>query len=213
MENQFEHLVVILNRLLGPGGCPWDREQTLTTLCSSLLEETCETLEAIHLNDNTHIQEELGDLFFNLVFLCLVAEKEKRFAMDDVLKGINEKLVRRHPHIFADAVIHTSDQVKEQWEAIKKLEKSDRKHALEGIPKDLPALARALQVVKKLKKTPDFPALTHNDDFEDDEELGQMLLSIVNKAYEKKIDPEQALRKTLAKLERDYLKKKKDGIT
>lgn len=205
MESQFNRLVEILLRLLGPNGCPWDKEQTLNSLCSSLLEETCETLEAIHLNDNSHIEEELGDLFFNIVFLCLVGEKEKRFNLESVLQGINEKLIRRHPHIFGDAVINTSDEVREQWEEIKKKEKQDRKHTLEGIPKDLPALARAYKVLKKIKKSEYSIPNYDKTDFEDDEQLGQMLLGIVKKANEKKIDPEQALRKALVLLEKDYL--------
>ena len=148
----FQNLKNILETLLGPNGCPWDREQTLDSLCSSLLEETCETIDAINLSDNDHIKEELGDLFFNVLFLCLVGEKENRFKLDEVLEGISNKLIRRHPHIFGEMELKTSEEVAHQWEEIKKREKKDRQNILEGIPQSLPALARANQVLKKLQK-------------------------------------------------------------
>lgn len=98
----FDLLNQTTDTLLSPQGCPWDREQTLTTMRSSLIEEACELVEAIDLNDNTHIQEELGDLFFLAIFLSKLAEKEERCKMEDVLHGINDKLIHRHPHVLRD---------------------------------------------------------------------------------------------------------------
>lgn len=100
---EFDELIEIIDRLLGPDGCPWDKEQTLQSLRSSVLEEVCEVIEAIDLNDNAHIKEELGDLFFNTIFLCKIAEKEKRFTVTEILKELNEKLIRRHPHVFGES--------------------------------------------------------------------------------------------------------------
>lgn len=210
MNSSFQNLKNILETLLGPNGCPWDREQTLDSLCSSLLEETCETIDAINLSDNDHIKEELGDLFFNVLFLCLVGEKENRFKLDEVLEGISNKLIRRHPHIFGEMELKTSEEVAHQWEEIKKREKKDRQNILEGIPQSLPALARANQVLKKLQKENFKVPSFENNHFTNDEELGQMLLTIVMKAREKKIDPEKALRKSVALLEKNYLDALKD---
>lgn len=207
---EFDELMEIIDRLLGPEGCPWDREQTLQSLRSSVLEEVCEVIEAIDLNDNAHIQEELGDLLFNAVFLCKIAEKEKRFLVVSILKELNEKLIRRHPHVFGEGKkIHTVDELYEQWNRIKKEEKGKeiRKSALDGISKHLPVLARAQKVLKKLEKASYptqvsetvLPAINH------EKELGEHLLSLVKLAQEKGLDAEHALRSALAHLEKDFL--------
>ena len=162
---EFDELIEILERLLGPDGCPWDKVQTLQTLRSTILEEVCEVIEAINLNDDAHIKEELGDLFLNIVLLSKIAEKENRFPVTAVLKELNEKLIRRHPHVFADGKkIHTVDELHEQWDLIKKDEKGKekRKSVLDGISKQLPALARAQKALKRMKKAgykADFPGM------------------------------------------------------
>lgn len=204
---EFEDLMKIIDRLLGPGGCPWDREQTLQSLRSTVLEEVCEVIEAIDLNDNEHIKEELGDLFFNVVFLCKIAEKEQRFTIAEVLKELNEKLIRRHPHVFSEGKkINTVDELYEQWDQIKKEEKGkdNRKSVLDGISKHLPALARAQKVMKRIKKRGYQFSKIENSDITDEKELGEHLLFLTSLAQEKGLDAEHALRKALAHLEKKF---------
>lgn len=204
----FQEVVAIIDRLLGPNGCEWDRRQTLESLRSCVVEEVYELIEAIDLNDNAMILEELGDLFFNAIFFSRVAEKEGRFAMSDVLKGIAEKLIRRHPHVFGDVKLEELDDVMKQWDRIKNEEKGKvhRKSALDGIPKDLPALSRAQKALKKMLKLK-FP-LPHQapeiPPFENEEELGTLLLTIAEQAQIKGLHAEHALRKALSHAEKDF---------
>lgn len=207
--HEFEELLKITDRLLGPDGCPWDQVQTLQSLRSSVLEETCELIEAIDLDDNAHIREELGDFFFNAVFFCKIAEKEKRFKIEEVLKEVVEKLIRRHPHVFGSSKINDLDAAKKQWEMIKAEEKgkTHRKSILDGISKDTPSLARAQKIFKKLhKKHYDNELYIEAEEtlsFDDEETLGKYLLNLVKKAEEKGLDAEHALRKTLTHFEKD----------
>ncbi|MBS4165267.1 Nucleoside triphosphate pyrophosphohydrolase [Neochlamydia sp. AcF65] len=206
---EFNQLIEIIERLLAPGGCPWDQAQTLHSLRSSLLEESCEVIEAIDLGNNSHIQEELGDLFFNAVFLCKIAEKEKRFTFGAVLNELNEKLVRRHPHVFGEGKkINTSQELSQQWEEIKKREKGKdtRKSALDGISKGLPALSRAQKVLKKIKNSGYLRDLPTGDlaGIHNENELGKHLLFLVEVAQKQGLDAEHALRKTLTHLEKDF---------
>lgn len=207
---EFDELIEIIDRLLGPGGCPWDQEQTLQSLRSTVLEEVCEVIEAIDLDDNMHIQEELGDLFFNAVFLSKIAEKEKRFPIQAVIKELNEKLIRRHPHVFGEGKkIDTVEELYDQWDKIKKEEKGKdkRKSALDGISKHLPSLARAQKSLKKMKKAGYLPNLnsSENSSFLDEKELGSHLLALVADAQAKGLDAEHALRKALTLLEKNFL--------
>ena len=199
----FAELIRVLDTLLGPNGCPWDREQTMKSLRETLLEESCEVIEAIDLGDKTHIQEELGDLVLNAVFLCKLAEKEGVCSFDSVFVELTNKLVRRHPHIFGDASVSTSEGVKEQWERIKKTEKGKeaRQHIFDGIPKGLPALAQAQKMLKAMKKNK-LPLSDFEKELpEGDQEmaLGKALLQIVAKAAHQGIDAEQALRSILVR--------------
>ncbi len=184
---------------MGPGGCPWDREQTLETLRSTVLEETCELIDAIDIGDAKHIAEELGDLAFNVVFFCRLGEKQGVFTTEQVLKTICEKLVRRHPHVFAESNIDVEDSeaVVEQWERIKAEEKKERESALDGIPAALPALARATKVLRQTRKA----ALPQLEPKNREEEFGLQLLQLTHKAREEGIDAENALRKVLSKQE------------
>jgi tetrapyrrole methylase family protein/MazG family protein len=206
--NELKQLIEIIDRLLAPGGCPWDREQTLMSLRTNLLEETTEVIEAIDLNDSHHIEEELGDLCFNVLFLCRIAEKEKHSNMTKVLQGISEKLIRRHPHVFGDAQIDSSDAVIKQWNEIKQKEKGKehRKSALDGIPKQLPALARAQKIIKKMHKEEfKFPKKERSlKDIHDESSLGELLMSIVAEASSKGLDAEHALRKALTHSEKEF---------
>ncbi len=206
---EFNDILVIIDRLLGPGGCPWDREQTLKSLRSSLLEETYETIEAIDLGDNHHIQEEFGDLFFNAVFLCKIGEKEQRLKLVDVLHDLAQKLIRRHPHVFKNSEIKNIDELWVQWDSIKQKEvgKTDRKSILDGIPKKLPSLSKAQKSMKKMEKSGskyDSKFALSNIDFNDEEELGDLLIEIAKRSNEKGLDAEHALRSSLTHIEKEF---------
>lgn len=203
-DSDFQALVKVLERLLGPDGCPWDRQQTLKSIRSSLIEESYEVVEAIDLDDNDQIEEELGDLFFNVIFLCKMAEKENRCTMSSVLKRITEKLIRRHPHVYGDAEIKSMEGFYAQWDKIKSKEKPERTSALDGIPKGLPALARAQKALKKMKKSPYKIEYINDPAFETENELGAYLTYIVSQAAEKGLDAEHALREFMAKTESQF---------
>lgn len=203
--HEFQTLLDIIERLLAPDGCSWDREQTMQTLRHTLLEETCEVIEAIDLDNNRHIEEELGDLLFNVAFLGKLAEKEQRFTLKDALQHIIAKLIRRHPHVFGKSEVKTSQEVLEQWEEIKQTEKKEqpRHSVLDGIPKDLPALARAQKMAKKLAKQP-FIAKKKATALSAEEEAGEALWICVQQMAKQEIQAEQALRKRLAQIETEF---------
>jgi tetrapyrrole methylase family protein / MazG family protein len=196
---ELDDLDKVLDRLLAPDGCPWDREQTLESMRASLQEETSEVIEAINFNDAAQLKEELGDLFFNVLFLCKLAEKEFGFTPSEVLKHITQKLIRRHPHIFGEAQAATTEDVLKQWESIKQQEKKQVfKSVLDDIPQALPLLAKVQKNIKKMKKTRFSLSVIENKDIQDEEELGRVLFGIVAQAQEKGLDAEQALAKFLA---------------
>lgn len=203
--NEFDALDSILNQLLGPNGCPWDQEQTLISLRSSLLEEMYETLEAIDLNQTDLMKEEFGDLFFNILFLCKVAEKYHYFTVQEVLKALSDKLIRRHPHVFGEVKIETSEEVVKQWAEIKQTEKgySSQPSIFDNIPKDLPSLAYANKLIKRLQKRSLQMELKEKKET-DEEKIGTALWNTVQKAIELKIDPEQALRATIAQFKNNF---------
>jgi len=205
---EFNALVDVVDHLMGPDGCPWDRVQTMKDIRTDLLEESCELIEAIGMNDAEHIQEELGDLFFVLIFLSRLGEKEKLCTMSDSLKEIREKIIRRHPHVYEEEKVLSADDLHIQWEKIKKTEKGKetRESVLDGIPLGLPALARADKVLKKMNKV-QFPGIKKEElvhDFEDEESLGEYLVQIALKAKEKGLHPELALKKYLTSLEEKF---------
>ena len=142
----FPGLRRIIATLRGPGGCPWDRVQTHESLRPHLLEETSETLDALDAQDPEKLCEELGDLLFQVLIHTQLAEEAGEFTMRDLIRGISEKLVSRHPHVFGDAVADTPEAVVEQWDDLKARERGNRS-ALDGIPRSLPApvYAQALQ--------------------------------------------------------------------
>lgn len=204
---ELTELQKILEKLLAPDGCPWDREQTLQTMRGSLLEEACEVIEAIDLNDNRKMEEELGDLFFNVLFICRLAEKEGRFTTADTLQHIIAKLIRRHPHIFGTAKVDNAEQVLVQWEEIKKKEKTSSS-LMDEVPKTLPSLARGQKMIKKLGKLnyqygPAMCVEEHlkGDKINDEDSLGKALFQLLKKAESKGLNSEIALTKLLNKLE------------
>ena len=205
---EFDALIEVTDRLFAPGGCSWDREQTMETMRSSLIEEACELLEAIDLNNKESIREELGDFLFTGIYFCKLAEKEQNITLEQVLATIREKMVRRHPRVFGENNAMSSGEVLEQWDEIKKKEKGNahRKSALDGVPKGLPALAKALEILKKMAKAKylHLPQNEQNQLFDSEDECGKALMDLVCKARASGIDPEHALRKNLSLLERDF---------
>lgn len=183
----FDRLLEIAERLLGPEGCPWDREQTFFTLQPYLLEETHELLEAIDAQDPKKICEELGDVLYALVFIAKLGEKEKTFSLNKAVEEVGDKLIRRHPHVFDKQKLSSSEEVLQNWEAIKK--KEGKKSPIDQIPPTLPALARAQKVIHKLKKHPVIEERVAED-------IGQKLFDLVKEAERMGVDAEGALRRT-----------------
>ena len=207
-------LVEVMDRLLAPDGCPWDREQTLETLRPFLVEETYEVLDALAKGDVKGHCEELGDLLMQVVFHAAIRRAEGAFDIDDVCNGISDKLVHRHPHVFADAKADTSEQVLAQWEEIKQAEKAAKgvrtDRILSGV-KPGPALARAQKIGTKAAKVgfdwPDVDGsiakideevrevreVVDGDPAKRHHEIGDLLFAVVNVARKLGVDAEQAL--------------------
>jgi tetrapyrrole methylase family protein/MazG family protein len=219
---KFQKLVEILARLRAPGGCPWDREQTLDTIKPYLLEETYEVLDAIDARDWSELTGELGDLLLQAVFFSQMAAEQNLFRIEDALDAINQKLIRRHPHVFGEENAETAGDVRRIWGEVKAAEKKqkggDTAGLLESVPRALPALVEAQQitsraahvgfdwdspdqVLEKLhEELAEFDAARRGAKQEEMEgELGDMLFVLVNLARFANVDPEQALRKTNAK--------------
>ena len=201
--NLFIKLLDTSDTLLGPEGCPWDREQTLVSMRESILEEACEVIEAIDKGSDTDLIEELGDLLFNIVFFCKLGEREGRFTTADPIERICAKLIARHPHVFAGKKVADVEGVISQWEKIKREEKSDRESLMDGIPKGLPALARAYKIAGKMERA----GCSECDEvrlFDNEEELGELIWELVKQARKRKINPEIALRKEMVNQEKAF---------
>ncbi len=213
----FVKLVEIMQRLLGDDGCPWDRDQTIESLRPYVLEEACEVMDAIDSGDRRQLCEELGDLSLQVAFHAELARREASFGPDDIVRGICEKLVRRHPHVFANVSVAGADEVVRNWDAIKAQEKAGR-GLLDGIPRSLPALDRAHRSSEKAARVGfDWPdaggsrdkvteeleeldeAIVTEDADQIEHELGDVLFALVNLARHHGIDPETALRRTADK--------------
>lgn len=174
----FVRLCEVIAKLRSPEGCPWDRVQTLKSIKPFTLEETYELLEAIDSDDNENIKEELGDVLLQVMLDAQIADDEKRFNIIDVIQVLTEKMISRHPHVFGNAQAETVDDVRSHWEQQKAKEKSSRTSALDGIPVDLPALAKAARIQKKAARVGyDFPhrAMLFDKLNEEIEELQQEL--------------------------------------
>lgn len=194
---EINNLVKILDTLLAPDGCPWDQKQTLVTIRMDLLEEACELIDAIESRNKEDIQEELGDVLFVVLFLLRLAEKEKIGTVKDIVSTICEKLIRRHPHIFEEKKDLTDDELLIQWDAIKKQEKKVLNHPLDRIPKALPSLSKASEILKAAEKHHwERPEMNDSDS---DMALGNSIFELVERAHLQGIDPEVAFRKYLAK--------------
>jgi tetrapyrrole methylase family protein/MazG family protein len=185
--------------------CPWDAEQTHRTLTRHLLEETYEVLEAIEEGDDDHLREELGDLLFQVVFHATIGEEREVFTLSDIAQGIHDKLVTRHPHVFAGVEVDGPDDVIRNWEQLKKAEKG-RSSVMEGIPGDLPALLYAHKVLRKASSVgvEVSPAMLEDD-------LGLQLLRLVDAARRAELDPEAALRAAAARVRDDAVERERTG--
>lgn len=210
-EILFAKLLHVVDTLLGPDGCQWDQKQTLDTLRQSVLEETCELIDTIEEKDSKKMNEELGDLLFNVIFLAKVAAKEGHFTLSDTLKTLTDKLIYRHPHVFGEKKMDSLEDIVSQWEELKKKEreKSKSKSALDGIPKTLPALARALKVIEKIKRakyrdTPTREEINWEDPTLSEDALGKWLFDVVRRADQRGLDPEFALRRYLTVKEKEF---------
>lgn len=219
---KFQRLVDIMARLRGPGGCPWDREQTFDTIKPYTLEETYEVLDAIDRREWQELAEELGDFMLQAVVYAQMADEQGLFRVDDALDAINDKLIRRHPHVFGEESAETAGEVKRIWGEVKATEKKDKGKAdqtlLGTVPRALPALVEAQQiasraagvgfdwenpeqVIEKLhEELAEFDQARRDQSHDELEgEMGDLLFVLVNLARFVKVDPEQALRRTNAK--------------
>ena len=221
----FQTLIDVLESLLAPGGCEWDRKQTHQSLVPYLLEETHEVIEAIEKGDMNSLKEELGDLMLHVLFQAKLAETEGHFNISDSLKDISEKLIRRHPHVFNDDKSSLDNNL--SWEQAKKKEKK-RNSVLDGVPLSLPTLTRARRIQEKassvgfdwkeikpiwskvheeISELSEAITLEQKDKIQD--EMGDVLFSVVNLARFLDIDPEASLRQTIRKFESRFKKVEK----
>jgi len=213
----FADLVAIMARLRGKDGCPWDRNQTKEDLKPFLIEETYEILEALDRGDDRELQEELGDLLFHIIFMARIAEEEGAFNINDVIQGIAEKMRRRHPHVFGGADVSDAHEVEANWAKLKAAEKP-RGSLMEGLPRHLPALMRAFRLTQRAaqvgfdwedtdqvwakleEELKEFQeALREERKEAQQEELGDILFTLVNLARFIGVDPEDALRRVTNK--------------
>ncbi len=220
--------VALLARLRGPGGCPWDREQTFDSIKPHTLEETYEVFDAIDRRAWPELRDELGDLLLQVIFYAQIAADESHFSMEDVARGLSAKLVRRHPHIFGDAVAETAADVNRTWERVKAEERAGKPKANDGVmadvPRFVPALVEARKLGAKAAKVgfdwPDVSGLFDKvqeevaevraeltatpDPVKVEEEVGDLLFVLTNLSRHLQVDPEQALRKANAKFRRRF---------
>jgi tetrapyrrole methylase family protein/MazG family protein/ATP diphosphatase len=218
----YPSLVSLMQRLLAPDGCPWDREQSYESLRKYVLEEACEVIDAIDSGSPEALKDELGDLLLQVVFLGELARGDGAFGPDDVVRTIVEKLVRRHPHVFGEVEVNGSAEVLTNWDKIKLQEYGDR-GVLAGLPRSFPALARAQRMSEKVSKVGfDWPDSRGSRDKVSEElgeldeavaggsqeriesELGDVLFALVNFARHQGVNAEQALRKTADRFSRRF---------
>jgi len=216
-------LTALMERLRAPDGCPWDKEQTMKSLTPFIIEEAYEVVSAIDSGDMEHIKEELGDLLFQVIFISQMASEEGFFCLRDVIDLSHDKMVGRHPHVFGESKAETPEEVLRQWAEIKKAEKKAKEKETEegylaGIPEVLPALLRAHKVSQKASKagfdwknvdevmekldeeTAEFKTAVKGKKADAmEEELGDMLFTMVNIGRFLEVNPEDALRRTIAK--------------
>jgi XTP/dITP diphosphohydrolase len=201
---QLEELIAVLERLRAPGGCAWDREQTHVSLVRYLLEETYELIDAIENGNREEMIEELGDVLYQVIFHSDIAAHTpgEEFTLEDVAANMTAKMIGRHPHVFGDATAETADDVMAVWDDLKRVEKPNRTSVLDGVPQGMPALALADKLLGKAHKL----GITRREQVhapESEQELGDLLMSIVATARNNGLDAERALRASLRELQDD----------
>ena len=204
MSSELIRLREVMDKLRSPGGCPWDAEQDHTSLLKYLLEESYEFIESVENNDREAMQEELGDLLLQVYFHSRMAEEDSKqpFNIEDVAKSVADKLIRRHPHVFAGEVVDSSADVLENWEKQKAAEKG-RTSAIDGVPLAQPALPLATKVLYRLKKLNYDLSVSEPIKLKadvDQDQFGQILLGLITQAVDKGLDPEAALRQATKEL-------------
>lgn len=232
MKSALDEFIETISRLRAPDGCPWDREQTHRTLARYLLEEAYEVLEAIHEGDPAKLKEELGDLLLQVVLNAQVAQDAGDFDIQDIARGINEKIVSRHPHVFGEAKVENAEQVKVQWEELKRKEKKNvhgKVSAIDGVPATMPALLQALKISEKAVEQgfewndiDEVWAKVHSElnelqeaiansdgaprDRDVDLEMGDVLFTLVNVARWQNLNPEESLLLAMDKFKQRFRK-------
>jgi tetrapyrrole methylase family protein/MazG family protein len=226
VQIKLQELIDLIRKLRAPDGCPWDQKQTKQDIGKYLLDEAYEVLDALSENNPHHIQEELGDLLFQILFIAEIASESREFSLVDVMAAIQEKMIRRHPHVFGDVKVNSIREVKENWQEIKKKEREDQKieqNILSSLPRSLPALKRAQKITataavygfdwaqtqdvrdKLAEEIQEFDAACKagkQDAIE--EELGDVLFTLVNMSRFLGIDAETALSNTNNKFLRRF---------
>ena len=220
-----DELAHVVDRLLGPGGCPWDQAQTHDSLKKYLLEEAYETLDAIDSGDLAKLKEELGDLLLQPYMHAQMQKRDGSFDIDEVARGITEKLVRRHPHVFGDLSVEDADEVLRNWDRIKSKEKGGEPQSiLAGVPKGMASLLRAHEISKRAVRVGfEWPsmesvfeklheeerelleALAEGDQAKIESEIGDLLFTVVNIARWAKVEPEEALRRMLNRFTQRFM--------
>lgn len=222
---EFDKLVQIFERLRAPGGCPWDAEQDHKSISQCIVEESYELFDAIINEDRDHMQEELGDVLLQVIFHSIIARDLGEFCLKDVINGLADKLISRHPHVFEDVQLNSAKEVIRNWEKLKKSEKGKvgRESILDGIPKSLPSIlaARKIQsvvsrvgfdwkdacgVMEKIREeVAELDEAVHSGDTDAmEDEIGDLLFSVVNLARKCRVDPEAALRRTNRKFRKRF---------
>ena len=234
MSEKFDELVNVMARLRAPGGCPWDREQTYESLGQYLLEESYEAFDAIQeaneTGDTRNLREELGDVLLQVVFHSTIAKEKGDFTIDEVVAGVSQKLILRHPHVFEDKKLKTAEDVLNNWDELKKIERAasgkiekEKDSILDDVPVHFPALLEGLKISKKASKvgfdwenveqvfdkldeeTEELKsAIIRNNADEISEEIGDLLFVIVNLARKLGVEPETALKKTNRKFRKRF---------
>ncbi|VGM96133.1 Nucleoside triphosphate pyrophosphohydrolase [uncultured Avibacterium sp.] len=226
MNHSIQDFVQLIAKLRDPnGGCPWDLEQTYQSMIPCLLEESYEVVEAIEQQNTANLREELGDLLLQVVFFSQLAKEDKLFTFDDVVNGVAEKILRRHPHVFGEEKAHNEQEALSHWNKVKAEENKTRQSILDNIPHAFPALMRAEKLQKRcakvgfdwdnvqpviakvqeeLQEVQAELARPQQDQTKIEEEIGDLLFSVVNLSRHLKTAPEEALRKANQKFERRF---------
>ncbi len=190
--------------LRGANGCEWDREQTHESLVKYLIEEAHELVDAIESGDRVEMREEIGDVLYQLLFHADIArvDPDDPFDIDEVARVTNEKMRRRHPHVFGDVSVENVDEIKANWQKLKAEEKKDRTSVLDGVPSSLQGIARTQAVIERAARIDEHPGVSSSADVDGEDQLGRELLALVKRASELGLDSDRALREATRAFEK-----------